>query len=149
MTSRRKYMGSDIDMVLSEELAVDKFCASRGVSPRTAYVWCLERCRSEEERDKVKKWMEEYFSKEANAGLQYRFKDRDIPVEYQQRLDTELAVIASMGFAGYFLIVADFIHWAQQHNIPVGPGRGSGVGSLVVCASNAKKKSFVTSTKKL
>ncbi len=50
---------------------------------------------------------------------------------YQQRLQNELAVICEMGFAGYFLIVADFIRWAKEQQIPVGPGRGSGAGSLV------------------
>ncbi|MGH8530579.1 MAG: DNA polymerase III subunit alpha [Nevskiales bacterium] len=51
--------------------------------------------------------------------------------QYTQRLRTELEVISKMGFAGYFLIVADFIHWAREHSVPVGPGRGSGAGSLV------------------
>jgi len=51
--------------------------------------------------------------------------------EYRKRLDTELAVISKMGFAGYFLIVADFIRWARENGVPVGPGRGSGAGSLV------------------
>ncbi len=50
---------------------------------------------------------------------------------YQARLDLELSVICSMGFAGYFLIVADFIRWARGNGVPVGPGRGSGAGSLV------------------
>ncbi len=49
---------------------------------------------------------------------------------YRRRLDHELEVIIKMGFEGYFLIVADFIEWAKQHEIPVGPGRGSGAGSL-------------------
>lgn len=57
--------------------------------------------------------------------------DRNV---YQQRLDRELDVIVSMGFPGYFLIVADFILWAKQQGIPVGPGRGSGAGSLVAYA---------------
>jgi DNA polymerase-3 subunit alpha len=51
--------------------------------------------------------------------------------EYTARLDLELKTIAKMGFSGYFLIVADFINWAKTHGIPVGPGRGSGAGSLV------------------
>ena len=51
--------------------------------------------------------------------------------EYHQRLQKELDVIISMGFSGYFLIVADFIRWAKENTIPVGPGRGSGAGSLV------------------
>ena len=54
--------------------------------------------------------------------------------DYEARLDIELGVIISMGFPGYFLIVADFINWAKQHGIPVGPGRGSGAGSLVAWA---------------
>ena len=63
MTSRRRDMRSDIDMVLSGELEVDKFCATRNVSPRTAFVWCLERARTEDEREKVKGWMKDYFEK--------------------------------------------------------------------------------------
>jgi DNA polymerase III subunit alpha len=51
--------------------------------------------------------------------------------KYQDRLSYELDMIEKMGFSGYFLIVADFIQWAKDHNIPVGPGRGSGAGSLV------------------
>ncbi|TPE53619.1 DNA polymerase III subunit alpha [Amaricoccus solimangrovi] len=54
--------------------------------------------------------------------------------EYRARLEFELGVIEGMGFPGYFLIVADFIKWAKEHSIPVGPGRGSGAGSLVAYA---------------
>jgi DNA polymerase-3 subunit alpha len=53
---------------------------------------------------------------------------------YRKRLDFELDVIIQMGFPGYFLIVADFIQWAKSHDIPVGPGRGSGAGSVVAWA---------------
>lgn len=53
---------------------------------------------------------------------------------YRERLDYELGVIIEMGFPGYFLIVADFIQWAKDHGIPVGPGRGSGAGSVVAWA---------------
>jgi len=53
---------------------------------------------------------------------------------YDARLKRELDVIVQMGFSGYFLIVADFIEWSREHNIPVGPGRGSGAGSLVAYA---------------
>ena len=56
-------MGADIDLVLKGELDIEKFCATRNVSPRTAYVWCLERARSEEEKEKVKSWMKTYFEK--------------------------------------------------------------------------------------
>ncbi len=54
--------------------------------------------------------------------------------QYRERLATELGVINNMGFSGYFLIVADFIQWAKDQDIPVGPGRGSGAGSLVAFA---------------
>ena len=54
--------------------------------------------------------------------------------EYNARLEFELGIIERMGFPGYFLIVADFIKWAKDHHIPVGPGRGSGAGSLVAYA---------------
>jgi DNA polymerase-3 subunit alpha len=56
------------------------------------------------------------------------------PDQYRERLEFELSVIARMKFPGYFLIVSDFIKWAKAHDIPVGPGRGSGAGSLVAYA---------------
>ncbi|CAD0183847.1 DNA polymerase III subunit alpha [Ruegeria sp. THAF57] len=73
----------------------------------------------------------------ANEGLQKRLAvipHAVTPEEYQERLDFELGIIEGMGFPGYFLIVADFIQWAKDHDIPVGPGRGSGAGSLVAYA---------------
>ena len=73
----------------------------------------------------------------ANEGLQKRLAVIPHAVsveEYQKRLDFELGIIEGMGFPGYFLIVADFIHWGKDHGIPVGPGRGSGAGSLVAYA---------------
>ena len=79
----------------------------------------------------------EELRRQANAGLQERLKviPHAASVEdYQKRLDFELGIIEGMGFPGYFLIVADFIKWAKDHDIPVGPGRGSGAGSLVAYA---------------
>ena len=84
-----------------------------------------------------------YFAAQARAGLEQRlrrlfetnapdFVDRRQP--YDERLEEELKVIIQMGFPGYFLIVADFIQWAREHGVPVGPGRGSGAGSLVAYA---------------
>ena len=73
----------------------------------------------------------------ANEGLQARLAVIPHAVsveEYQERLDFELGIIEGMGFPGYFLIVADFIQWAKDNTIPVGPGRGSGAGSLVAYA---------------
>ena len=71
--------------------------------------------------------------RDALAGLDQRLAARaeDERQEYLDRLDFELEVISGMGFAGYFLIVADFIKWAKANDIPVGPGRGSGAGSVV------------------
>ncbi len=70
----------------------------------------------------------------AQAGLQKRLLatiDAETKAKYTERLQTELEVINKMGFASYFLIVADFIAWAFNNGVPVGPGRGSGAGSLV------------------
>ena len=75
--------------------------------------------------------------RQANEGLQARLAvipHAVTPEEYQQRLDFELDIIEGMGFPGYFLIVADFIKWSKDNDIPVGPGRGSGAGSLVAYA---------------
>jgi DNA polymerase-3 subunit alpha len=84
---------------------------------------------------------EEFLREEARRGLDSRLA-RPAPDSgavvardsYEVRLATELDVVCQMGFAGYFLIVADFIRWARQNGIPVGPGRGSGAGSLVAFA---------------
>jgi len=86
---------------------------------------------------------EQFLRAESDAGLS-AFLERKIARErlsgskanvvaapYRKRLTDELGVICDMGFAGYFLIVADFIRWAKKQKIPVGPGRGSGAGSLV------------------
>ncbi|MGC2029242.1 MAG: DNA polymerase III subunit alpha [Steroidobacteraceae bacterium] len=92
--------------------------------------------------------IEDFLRTEAHQGLRARLSavclaaaelraaesrtaDESRRAAYQARLDLELGVICSMGFAGYFLIVADFIRWARDNGVPVGPGRGSGAGSLV------------------
>ncbi|MEA3276945.1 MAG: DNA polymerase III subunit alpha [Pseudomonadota bacterium] len=87
--------------------------------------------------------MEEFFADESRKGLEWRL-ERILPPDapdygrrralYDERLKIELDVINQMGFPGYFLIVADFIQWAKDNGIPVGPGRGSGAGSLVAYA---------------
>ncbi len=74
---------------------------------------------------------------QAREGLKERLEKVEpaAPVEeYEERLAYELSIIERMGFPGYFLIVSDFIKWAKQHDIPVGPGRGSGAGSVVAWA---------------
>ncbi|MDB6453836.1 DNA polymerase III subunit alpha [Falsirhodobacter sp. 20TX0035] len=79
----------------------------------------------------------EELRRQARAGLERRLSVIPHAVtveEYHARLDFELGIIEKMGFPGYFLIVADFIKWAKDNAIPVGPGRGSGAGSLVAYA---------------
>ena len=91
--------------------------------------------------------VEEHFERMAKEGLEERFAgphfrqaitqdkwESEIAPSYRQRLQEEIDMIHKTGFAGYFLIVSDFIKWAKNNNIPVGPGRGSGAGSLVAYA---------------
>jgi len=85
---------------------------------------------------------ESYFRQISLDGLEQRlqqlFADQTqreaARARYQQRLEFEIGTILKMGFPGYFLIVGDFINWAKSHGCPVGPGRGSGAGSLVAYA---------------
>lgn len=86
---------------------------------------------------------DEYIDQEAHKGLAKRMEKHvyfegmtaeqkvEIDKKYYDRLEYELSVIKKMGFPGYFLIVADFIQWSKGHGVPVGPGRGSGAGSIV------------------
>ncbi|OAI16412.1 MULTISPECIES: DNA polymerase III subunit alpha [Methylomonas] len=85
----------------------------------------------------------DYFKQASREGLEERLQQHapvgngsfeDNRKVYDERLETELSVIVQMGFPGYFMIVADFIQWAKNNDIPVGPGRGSGAGSLVAYA---------------
>lgn len=86
----------------------------------------------------------EYFAKLSREGLEHRLQDLfPDPVvreskrqAYYDRLDEEIGIIHGMGFPGYFLVVSDFIRWSKSQGIPVGPGRGSGAGSLVAYVLN-------------
>ena len=90
---------------------------------------------------------EEYFIRESREGLERRFKgphfrnivnqpnwETEVKQQYYDRLQVEIDTILQMGFPGYFCIVSDFIQWSKDNDIPVGPGRGSGAGSLVAYA---------------
>ena len=96
----------------------------------------------------------EYFKRVSREGLEERFRgphfrklvtepnwESELRPQYYERLEVEIDTILQMGFPGYFCIVSDFISWAKDNDIPVGPGRGSGAGSLV--AQNIKEYSFV------
>ena len=86
--------------------------------------------------------LDDHLRSEAAAGLEHRleslYPDAALRAkkrpEYAERLDFETRTIVQMGYSGYFLIVADFINWAKRNGVPVGPGRGSGAGSLVAYA---------------
>ena len=87
--------------------------------------------------------IEQFLEEESRQGLEKRLHQlfdvdaddyEEISKQYHDRLQIELDVINNMGFPGYFLIVADFIRWAKENDVPVGPGRGSGAGSIVAYA---------------
>ncbi|HVK51674.1 MAG TPA: DNA polymerase III subunit alpha [Pseudoxanthomonas sp.] len=83
--------------------------------------------------------LDSWIRSQAHAGLDQRLEKQPLAPghtreDYVTRLDFELDTIIKMGFPGYFLIVADFIQWGKNHGIPIGPGRGSGAGSLVAWA---------------
>jgi DNA polymerase-3 subunit alpha len=86
--------------------------------------------------------LEDYLSQVSEDGLETRLEiilgesidDPQVRAPYMERLETELKIINQMGFAGYFLIVMEFIQWSKDNGIPVGPGRGSGAGSIVAYA---------------
>jgi len=99
-----------------------RFAASEGVSHQEAVA---------AEADELRR--------QAREGLEKRIREQGMSEgyersEYDERLEYELNIIETMQFPGYFLIVSDFIKWAKAHDIPVGPGRGSGAGSLVAWA---------------
>jgi len=120
---------ADLPEALANTIEIAMRCAFR---PRVLKTPILPRFSMTEDEAAL-------LEREAHAGLTERFLQHD-PVagmtcdDYRRRLDFELSVIGRMKFPGYFLIVSDFIRWAKEQGIPVGPGRGSGAGSLVAYA---------------
>ncbi len=116
---------ADLPEAIANTVDIAQRCAFR-VTPRAPI---LPRFTGEHGRDEA-----EELRAQAEEGLRQRLKSIGATApeqEYWDRLKHELDVIVQMGFPGYFLIVADFIKWAKAHNVAVGPGRGSGAGSLV------------------
>lgn len=116
---------ADLPEAIQSTVEIAQRCAFR--APKRKPI--LPRYASEKGRDEPAE-----LRAQAEAGLKARLKSVEpaAPFEtYKERLDYELGVITQMGFPGYFLIVSDFIKWAKAQDIPVGPGRGSGAGSLV------------------
>jgi len=128
---------ADIPEACDNTLVIAKRCAIKveNIDPILPPFDCGEGRNEEDElrrmaEDGLKLRLEEGVFEEAMPP-----EERDkIAKPYWERLDYELGIINKMGFPGYFLIVADFIQWAKEHDIPVGPGRGSGAGSLVAYA---------------
>lgn len=121
---------ADLPEACDNTLAIAKRCAVMA-EPRKPVLPASPKVRPGESE-------EETLCKMAREGLALRLRAVGIQGEdearYRERLEYELGVIARMGFAGYFLIVSDFIQWAKSQGIAVGPGRGSGAGSLVAWA---------------
>lgn len=106
-------------------------------------LWVAERCNVEF-TEEVGKYMPhfplpegveetEFFTQQVREGLEIRYNGQ-VPQEVLEQADYEVSVISSKGYAGYYLVVADFINWAKDNGIRVGPGRGSGAGSMAAYA---------------
>lgn len=116
---------ADLPEALASTVEIAERCAFR---PKTAKPILPRFSADEDEAAVLRKQAEEGLTRRlATAGVAEGFSEDD----YRARLDFELNVIERMKYPGYFLIVSDFIKWAKAHGIPVGPGRGSGAGSLV------------------
>jgi DNA polymerase-3 subunit alpha len=121
---------ADLPEACDNTLAIARCCAVMAESRKPLLPTCPKIHPGKTEAETVRDM--------AEAGLEARLDALKIPeaerVKYRERLEFELQTIIAMGFPGYFLIVADFIQWAKAQNIPVGPGRGSGAGSVVAWA---------------
>jgi DNA polymerase-3 subunit alpha len=125
---------ADIPEALASTVEIAERCSFR---PRRASRSCrasrwapavMPKAAAQEESDELRRQAEEGLRKRLEIHGVSQGKSEE---EYHARLDFELGVITRMNYAGYFLIVSDFIKWAKAQGIPVGPGRGSGAGSLV------------------
>lgn len=128
---------SDLPEAVNNTVRIAKLCnyLSKKVDPLLPIFECPEG-----------RTQDEFITEEAYRGLDERLRKAvyfegmtaeqklDIDERYYARLEYELSVIKKMGFPGYFLIVSDFIKWSKGHGVPVGPGRGSGAGSIVAWA---------------
>ncbi|WP_341360654.1 DNA polymerase III subunit alpha [Georgenia sp. M64] len=111
----------DNTLVVAEQCDVDFRTSAQGAN----YMPRFEVPAGEDEHS--------WFVKEVERGLHYRFPG-GIPDDVRRQAEYEVGIITQMGFPGYFLVVADFINWAKSRGIRVGPGRGSGAGSMVAYA---------------
>jgi DNA polymerase-3 subunit alpha len=120
----------DLPEACDNTLAIAKSCAVMAQSRKPLLPTCPKVRDGATETETLRAMAEEGL----RARLEFEGISGEAEGEYWTRLEFELGIIIQMGFPGYFLIVADFIQWAKAQNIPVGPGRGSGAGSLVAWA---------------
>jgi DNA polymerase-3 subunit alpha len=125
---------ADLPEALDNTLVIAKRCAYmvRSINPLLPPYDCGEGMNEEATlRQRAEQGLEKRLATIVLGPGMTETEQADVRKRYSERLQYELGVIVQMGFAGYFLIVSDFISWAKAHGIPVGPGRGSGAGSLV------------------
>ncbi len=121
-----KSMFSDVPEAIDNTVVIAKRCAFMP-EEHSPILPAFPTVKGKSEADHLRIVSHEGLAKRlSDAGIKDRYSE-----PYRERLDFELGVINDMGYPGYFLIVADFIQWAKNQNIPVGPGRGSGAGSVV------------------
>jgi len=139
---RMSYMGEDFSFRTPEEMK-ESFADHPEVLSNSLKI--AEQCQVEIELGKISlphydvpngKKPDDYLRELALKGLAYRYPGRENDENIQKRLDYELNVIKKTGFASYFLIVQDFVNWAKNHGVVVGPGRGSAAGSIVSYLTN-------------
>jgi DNA polymerase-3 subunit alpha len=118
---------ADLPEACDNTLAIARRCAVMAETRKPQLPVCPKVRPGSSEDETVRAMAVEGLARRMDA----KGADEQTREKYRKRLDYELDVIAAMGFPGYFLIVADFIQWAKAHGIPVGPGRGSGAGSVV------------------
>ncbi len=122
----------DLPEALANTIQIAKRCAFM-VEPKEPMLPPFPTPKGEDEeiRDQAIQGLEKRLQEEVYHPDHSESEKETIKKQYFDRLEYELGIIQQMGFSGYFLIVGDFIQWAKRQNIPVGPGRGSGAGSLV------------------
>ena len=118
---------NDIPEAISNTINISRRCHFR---PKTSkpMLPAYETLSGKNEKEELKNLSEKGLKLRLNQNA---ISNSDAQEIYKQRLDKELKIICDMGFAGYYLIVSDVVNWAKDSNIPVGPGRGSGAGSIV------------------
>jgi len=136
-TNRMSYMGEDFSFRSTEQMKASFSHVPEAITNTLAIA---DKCNVELDFNTIHlphydlpagKSANDYLKELTIAGIEKRYNHDDLPKELQERMDYELDIIQKTGYASYFLIVQDFINWAKNNGIVVGPGRGSAAGSLV------------------